>query len=492
MIMIQLKNILDQIAVIRTEGDLSKEVRRIGADSRAIQPGDLFVAVRGVQVDAHRFIPEVLDKGASVIVAETTPENLPAGVCWVQVKDSAQALGQLASNFYGKPSEKLKLVAVTGTNGKTTTVTLLCDLVSAMGYKAGLLSTVENRIGSKVYPSKLTTPDPIYIQQHMAEMVESGCSFAFMEASSHAIHQKRIAGLRFSGAVFTNITHDHLDYHGTFANYIDAKKALFDELPAGAFALVNADDPRGSVMVQNTRAKTYTYALTKMADYKAKMLSYNLSGLHLDLDGAEFHGRLIGAFNASNYLAVYATARLLGLEKLEVLTVLSRLAPAPGRFETVVHPGRPVTGIVDYAHTPDALEKVLQTIDSLRQGKARIIAVVGCGGDRDKTKRPVMAAVTCKWSDQVILTSDNPRSEDPERILEEMMTGVEPQQQAKVLSILSRKDAIRTAYALAHPGDIVLVAGKGHEKYQEVNGVRHPFDDVEELRNALSGATLYN
>ncbi|MBK8492367.1 MAG: UDP-N-acetylmuramoyl-L-alanyl-D-glutamate--2,6-diaminopimelate ligase [Saprospirales bacterium] len=482
----RLSDILDRIAILRSEGDTSISVRRIGFDSRQVEPGDLFVAVRGVQVDGHRFIAEVLQKGASVIVAEDAPGTLPQGVCWIQVADSAEALGQFAANFYGRPSENLQVVAVTGTNGKTTTATLLFDLVRELGFQAGLLSTIENRIGDRVLPSRLTTPDPVYIQEQMAEMVEAGCTYVFMEASSHAIHQKRIAGLHFAGAVFTNITHDHLDYHGTFKNYIDAKKMLFDGLPRTAFALVNTDDPRGPVMLQNTAAKTYTYSLKKLADYKARIIDYNLLGLHLELDGTDFYGRLIGAFNAYNYLAVYATARLLGLDKMEVLTVLSRLTPAPGRFETVVHANRPVVGIVDYAHTPDALEKVLQTIDNLRKGGERIITVVGCGGDRDKAKRPIMAQVACSGSNQVILTADNPRSEDPAQILAEMLEGVRISDRAKVLTILSRREAIRTACAIAHSGDIVLAAGKGHEKYQEIKGVRHPFDDVAELRAALA------
>ncbi|MCB9284251.1 MAG: UDP-N-acetylmuramoyl-L-alanyl-D-glutamate--2,6-diaminopimelate ligase [Lewinellaceae bacterium] len=482
----RLSDILDRIPTLQLAGDADVSIRRIAFDSRTVEPGDVFVAVRGVQVDGHRFIPDVLKKGVAAIVAETAPEDMHPDLCWVQVADSAEALGQLAANFYGRPSEKLQVVAVTGTNGKTTTVTLLFDLVRELGYQAGLLSTVENRIGDRVLPSRLTTPDPVYIQERMAEMVDAGCTYVFMEASSHAIHQKRIAGLYFTGAVFTNITHDHLDYHGTFKNYIDAKKMLFDGLPAEAFALVNTDDPRGPVMLQNTAAKRYTYSLKKIADYKAKILDYNLLGLHLELDGADFYGRLIGAFNAYNYLAVYATARLLGLDKMEVLTVLSRLTPAPGRFETVVHANRNVVGIVDYAHTPDALEKVLQTIEKLRKGSGRVITVVGCGGDRDKAKRPVMAKVACQGSNQVILTSDNPRSEEPEQILAEMQEGVPAADRRKVLSILSRREAIRTACALAHDGDIVLAAGKGHEKYQEIKGVRHPFDDVAELRAALS------
>lgn len=485
-------DISDRVEILRITGDTGMEAPRIRFDSRQVEAGDLFVAVRGPLVDGHQFIPDVLAKGAAVIVAETEAPDLEEGLCWIQVKDSALALGQMAANYYDRPSEKLRLVAVTGTNGKTTTATLLFDLVRGMGYQAGLLSTVENRVGDKVIPSRLTTPDAVSIQELMAQMVEAGCTYAFMEASSHAIHQRRIAGLHFAGALFTNITHDHLDYHGSFANYIQAKKMLFDELPSSAFALVNADDPRGMVMLQNTKAKSYTYALKKMADYKAKILSYNLLGLHLDLDGADFHGRLIGGFNAYNYLAVYAAARLLGLEKTEILTVLSRLMPAPGRFETVVQPDRSVVGIVDYAHTPDALEKVLQTIQSLRQGKARIITVVGCGGDRDKAKRPIMAKTACKGSDQVILTSDNPRSEDPEQILHEMLEGVEAADRARVLSILARREAIRTAAVLAQAGDIVLVAGKGHEKYQEIKGVRHPFDDVAELRAALAGQTIQN
>jgi UDP-N-acetylmuramoyl-L-alanyl-D-glutamate--2,6-diaminopimelate ligase len=486
----RLSDILDRIPVTHRSGGDQTLVRRIVFDSRTVEPGDLFVALRGVAVDGHRFIQDALDKGAAGIVAETTPDPALSGVCWVQVEDSAQALGQLAANFYDRPSERLKLVAVTGTNGKTTTATLLYDLLEGMGYKAGLLSTIENRVAGKAVPARLTTPDAVSIQAQLADMVEAGCDYAFMEASSHAIHQKRIAGLHFTGAVFTNITHDHLDYHGTFQNYINAKKALFDQLPATAFALVNADDPRGKVMVQNTAAKVHTYALKKWADFRARILGYNLSGLHLDLDGAEFHGRLIGTFNAYNYLSVYAAARLLGLESMEVLTVLSRLAPASGRFETILHPGRPIVGVVDYAHTPDALEKVLQTLHALRTGKGRILTVVGCGGDRDKAKRPIMAKVACKGSDQVVLTSDNPRSEEPEQILEDMLAGVETADRRKVLSILSRREAIRTAAALAQAEDIVLVAGKGHEKYQEIKGVRHPFDDVAELRAAFEAAIV--
>ena len=482
----RLADILNRIPTLHTAGDTGISIGRIHFDSRTVEPGDVFVAVRGVQTDGHRFIPNAIQKGASAIVAEDAPENRPAGVCWIQVSDSAQALGQLAANFYNRPSENLQVVAVTGTNGKTTTATLLFDLVRQLGYQAGLLSTIENRIGDRILPSRLTTPDPVYIQERLAEMVDAGCTYVFMEASSHAIHQKRIAGLHVAGAVFTNITHDHLDYHGTFKNYIDAKKMLFDALPDTSFALVNIDDPRGLVMLQNTAAKRYTYALKKIADYKAKILDYNLSGLHLELDGADFYGRLIGAFNAYNYLAVYASARLLGLDKMEVLTVLSRLTPAPGRFETIIHADRRVVGIVDYAHTPDALEKVLQSIEKLRKGTERIITVVGCGGDRDKTKRPVMAQVACSGSNQVILTSDNPRSEEPEQILADMQEGVKSKDRHKVLAILSRKEAIRTACALAHDGDIVLVAGKGHEKYQEIKGVRHPFDDVAELRAALA------
>jgi UDP-N-acetylmuramoyl-L-alanyl-D-glutamate--2,6-diaminopimelate ligase len=487
-----LNDILDRVEIVRTTGDTAVALRRIAFDSRKVEAGDLFVAVRGVQADGHRFIADALAKGAVAVVAEEWPDDLPQDGCVILVKDGAKALGRLAANFYDRPSEKLRLVAVTGTNGKTTTATLLYDLVTGMGYKAGLLSTVENRVAGRVLPSRLTTPDAVEIQELMAEMVREGCEYAFMEASSHAIHQKRIEGLHFTGAIFTNITHDHLDYHGTFDNYIAAKKMLFDGLPASAFALVNADDKRGAVMLQNTAAKSYTYALKRYADYKAKILGYNLTGLHLELDGADFHGRLIGDFNAYNYLAVYAAARLLGLEKMDVLTVLSRLAPAPGRFETVVHPNRSVVGIVDYAHTPDALEKVLQTIQSLRTGKARIITVVGCGGDRDKAKRPVMARAACKGSNQVILTSDNPRSEEPEQILAEMLAGVEEGDKPRVLSILSRKEAIRTAAALAREGDILLVAGKGHEKYQDIKGVKYPFDDVAELKQALEGQAVKN
>lgn len=439
------------------------------------------MAVKGTQVDGHRFIKKAIAQGAATIVAEVLPEDLPENIAFLKVENSAEALGQLASNFYDRPSEKLKLVGVTGTNGKTTTATLMYDLFTALGYKVGLLSTIQNVIAGKIIPATHTTPDAIALNALLADMVAQGCDYAFMEASSHAIHQRRVAGLHFSGAVFTNISHDHLDYHETFQAYIEAKKQLFDDLPKGSFALVNVDDKRGEVMLQNTKAKKYRYGLKRLADFKAKIIENSLLGLHLKLDNEEFHGRLIGEFNAYNLLTVYAVARLLDQDKTEVLTALSGLKAAEGRFDYLYNEQRKVIGIVDYAHTPDALEKVLTTIHDLKQS-GQIITVVGCGGDRDKAKRPEMARIACKWSDQVILTSDNPRSEPPEQIIKEMEVGVPLEAVRKVLSITDRKQAIKTACRLAQTNDIILIAGKGHEKYQEINGIKHPFDDKQILK----------
>lgn len=454
-------------------------------DSRKVQPHDTFVAVKGHAVDGHQFIDNAIQSGATVIVCERLPEFLQKHITFVQVPDSATALGQMASALYDFPSEKLKLVGITGTNGKTTTATLLYNLFSAMGYKTGLLSTVENKIAGVVKPSTHTTPDAVGLNVLLSEMVEVGCDFVFMEVSSHAIDQRRIAGLTFAGGVFTNLTHDHLDYHKTFQAYLHAKKTFFDELPKAAFALINIDDRNGEVMVQNTKATIARYSLRRLTDFKAKVIDNSLTGLQLKLDDTDFFSRLIGDFNAYNLLAVYATAILLGMDKLETLTAMSGLHTAEGRFDYLVHPEQKIYAIIDYAHTPDALEKVLETLNRLRKGTTSIITVVGCGGDRDRKKRPVMAAVATQLSNQVVLTSDNPRTEDPEAIIREMETGIPENQTAKVLSITNREQAIRTACKLASPGDFILVAGKGHEKYQEINGVKHPFDDKETLKKWL-------
>jgi UDP-N-acetylmuramoyl-L-alanyl-D-glutamate--2,6-diaminopimelate ligase len=428
----------------------------------------------------------VIEQGCKIIVTEKeiTPSN---GVTVILVENSSAVLAELASNFYDNPSNKLKLVGITGTNGKTTTATLSHDLFTKLGYKCGLLSTVVNKIGKELIPSTHTTPDPISLNALLADMVEAGCSHCFMEVSSHAIHQNRIHGLKFVGAVFTNITHDHLDYHATFKEYIRVKKLFFDGLTNDAFSLTNGDDKNGLVMLQNTAAKKYTYALKSPADFKVKVLENQFSGLTLNLCGTEFWSKLIGEFNAYNLVTVYAIAELLGEDKLEILTALSSLNSVDGRFQYVTSNGG-VTAIVDYAHTPDALENVLKTIGSIRTRNETVFTIVGCGGDRDKTKRPKMAAIACELSDKVIITSDNPRSENPQTIIDEMMTGVEGQFYKKTLSVLDREQAIKTAVLMAEKGDIVLIAGKGHEKYQEINGVKHHFDDMElvnELFNKL-------
>ena len=484
--MIALIDILEQIEVRRTAGPENPEIGQLTFDSRSVGPGDVFVALRGTQSDGHRFIPDAVRQGAAVIVLEDWPNRLEPGRTYVQVPDTRRVLGLMASSYYGKPSRQLSLVGITGTNGKTTTATLLYRLFTELGYKVGLLSTIENRIGDRSLPTAHTTLFPVELQARLAEMVESGCSYAFMEVSSHALDQQRTAGLEFAGAVFTNISHDHLDYHRTFKDYIFAKKKLFDHLPAEAFALTNLDDKRGAVMLQNTLARTYTYSLRRKADFKARILESELSGLHLELDGRDFYGRLVGDFNAYNLLAAYAVAVLLGQDRMEVLAALSGLPAAPGRFEAVVSQERSVMGVVDYAHTPDAVEKVLQSLTRIRSANGRIITVVGCGGDRDRSKRPLMARAATDYSDRVILTSDNPRSEDPEAILDEMEKGVPAPAKQKVLRISDRREAIRAAVLMAQAGDLILVAGKGHEKYQEIKGVRYPFDDLEELKKCLT------
>ncbi len=483
-----LKDILYKVSLTCTIGDMERRVGDIVFDSRKVTENCAFVAVAGTQVDGHSYIETALEKGASTIVCERLPEQLKEGITYVQVVNSAKALGIMASNFFGNPSEKIKVVAVTGTNGKTTTVTLLHQLFFRMGYSTGLLSTVENKINEEVIPSTHTTPDAVSVQALLRKMFDAGCTHCFMEASSHAIVQERIAGLKLAGAVFTNITHDHLDYHGTFDEYIKAKKKLFDELPKDAFALVNADDKRGMVMVQNCRSTHQTFGLKTPSDFKAKILSNTLEGLELDINGKLIWFRMIGAFNAYNLLGVLGVAVLLGEDEEEVLRTLSGIKGAKGRFDQVSIGG--ITAIVDYAHTPDALDNVLNTINGFRTGNEQLITVVGCGGNRDKTKRPEMAKIAVSLSTKAIFTSDNPRFEEPMDILRDMQAGVGPSDFRKTLTIEDRREAIKTAIMLAQKGDILLIAGKGHEDYQEIKGVKHHFDDAEvviELLNQLKG-----
>jgi len=480
----ELKDILYKVPLTSSYGDMTSIVKGICSDSRKVKEGFAFIAVKGTLSDGHEFIEKAITSGASVIVCEKMPGTIQDNVTYVTVKDSAFALGVIASNFYGTPSEKLKLVGVTGTNGKTTTVTLLYKLFSALGYNVGLISTVDNRIIDDVIPSTHTTPDPIALNELLKRMIEKGCTHAFMEVSSHAIDQERIAGVKFAGAIFTNITHDHLDYHKTFENYIRAKKKYFDELGSDAFALVNADDKRGMVMLQNTKATKYTYGLKKMVDFKGKIITNSIEGLELEVGDKSVWFKMIGDFNAYNLLGVYGAAVLLGEEADEVLTQLSSLHGAPGRFELVL-PGAKVTAIVDYAHTPDALKNVLETIAEFRSGAENVITVVGCGGNRDVTKRPLMASIACKLSDKVVLTSDNPRDEDPMAIIKDMQTGILPTETKKTLVIADREEAIKTACMMAKEKDIVLIAGKGHETYQEIKGVKYPFDDREVVERML-------
>lgn len=482
-----MKKLIDLIVsldVLETQGDLQQACLRVTADSSQVQPGTLFVAVKGTRVDGHSFIPQAVQQGAVAVLVESIPANLPADVACIRVAHSAQALGILASAFYDHPSASMKLVGVTGTNGKTTIASLLFNLHRACGYKAGLFSTVCNRINDEVLPSTHTTPDPVKLNEIMAQMVAQGCTHCFMEVSSHSVVQQRIAGLTFSGGIFTNLTRDHLDYHKTVAEYLKAKKSFFDALTDAAFALTNLDDRNGRVMVQNTLAKVHTYSTTALADFHGQILENQLNGMLMKVNGTEAWFRLSGSFNASNLLAIYGAACLLGMDPMEALTALSALEAVEGRFECIRSQGG-ITAIVDYAHTPDALQNVLKTLQSVNAGKGRIITVVGAGGDRDPGKRPMMARIACELSDQVILTSDNPRSEDPEAILAEMKTGIEPASLRKVLFITDRREAIRTACALAADGDAVLVAGKGHEKYQEIKGVKYPFDDKEILKEVL-------
>lgn len=480
-----LQQILYKVKILSIVGAPVTEVIDLQIDSRKVKAGTCFIAIKGSVSDGHQFINTAISNGASAIICEILPESLDEKVQYTVVENSSKAVGIMAHNFYGNSSEKLLLSGVTGTNGKTTIATLLFKLFSGLGYKCGLISTVQNQIDDKVLPSTHTTPDAVSLNKLIADMRHEGCTHVFMEVSSHAIHQHRVAGLQFVGGIFSNITHDHLDYHKTFDEYIKVKKQFFDSLPVSSFALSNADDKRGSIMLQNTRAKKYLYSLKTMADFKGKIIENSLLGLLLLIDDIEVHFRLIGAFNAYNLLAVYGAAVCLGENKQTVLQILSSLTGAEGRFDFIQSPNKKIVGIVDYAHTPDALLNVLATIKNLKQGEEKIITVVGCGGDRDKTKRPVMAEVACEYSDKIIFTSDNPRSENAERIIKDMEEGVPVIARKKYISIVDRKEAIKTAVNLAQREDIVLVAGKGHEKYQEINGVKYDFDDKQVLQEML-------
>lgn len=480
----QLQDVLYGVTITNLVGKTNREVGVLTFDSRQVTSDAVFFAIKGTLSDGHAYINSVLEKGVSVIVCEEVPQEIVEGVTYIQVADSSVALGKMAANFYGNPSSNLQLVGITGTNGKTTIATLLFKLFRGLGYKVGLISTVDNHINDQIIPATHTTPNPIALNALLQDMVNAGCDYCFMEVSSHAVVQHRIEGLNFAGAVFSNITHDHLDFHKTFDNYIKAKKAFFDALGSSSFALTNLDDKNGMVMLQNTKAVKKTYALKQMADFKARIVENSFNGLHLDIDHTEVFFKLVGSFNAYNLLAVYGTAMLLDQDQLTVLTTLSNLTGAEGRFDYIVSNG--IIGIVDYAHTPDAVQNVLSTIQDIRKGTEQVITIIGCGGDRDKTKRPIMAQVACDWSDKVILTSDNPRTENPQTIVAEMEVGVSPTNRRKTLSIVDRREAIKTACHLAKPGDIILLAGKGHEKYQEINGVRHHFDDKEVLMEQLN------
>lgn len=477
----KLSDILYRVNLQEVKGDTATHILDLTFDSRAVKEGTLFIAVKGTVSDGHKFIDQSIHQGAIAIVCEKFPRDIKEGITYLKVPDSSVALGIIADNYYDQPSSKLKVVAVTGTNGKTTVATLLFRLFQSLGHPCGLISTVENRINDSVIPSTHTTPDSIQLNRLMRDMIFAGCTHCFMEASSHAIEQNRMSGLRLEGAIFTNITRDHLDYHKTFENYITAKKKLFDNLSSEGFALTNIDDKHGMVMLQNTKAKKYSYSLSASADFTAKILENSFNGLMLNVDNTDVSTHLVGEFNAYNLLSIYAAAMLLGEEKMKVLTALSALQPAEGRFDYIISDKMKIIGVVDYAHTPDALEKVLSTLRSIRTNNERILTIVGCGGDRDSGKRPMMAQVAANLSDKVILTSDNPRSEDPNAILDEMKSGIPVQQIPSVLSISDRREAIKTAVSLAHNGDIILLAGKGHEKYQEIKGVKLPFDDKEIL-----------
>lgn len=480
----RLKEIISGISITEVLGNTDKDIQGIHIDSRKIEPGHLFVAVRGTQTDGHAYIDKAIEKGASAIVCETLPEDLHEDIIYIKVENTEDAVGKLATTFYGNPTDKLELIGVTGTNGKTTIATLLYNMFRHFGYKVGLVSTVCNYIDGEAIPTEHTTPDPITLNRLLGRMADEGCRYAFMEVSSHAVAQKRIGGLKFAGGIFTNLTRDHLDYHGTVDNYLKAKKAFFDHLPKTAFALVNADDKNGMVMVQNTRANIRTYSLRSICDFKGKVLEDGFEGMLMDINNVEVNVQFIGRFNASNLLAVYGAACLMGKKPEDVLLALSLLRPVSGRFEAI-RSARGYSAIVDYAHTPDALVNVLSTIQEVQNGRGQVITVVGAGGNRDKGKRPLMAQEAVKRSDKVIITSDNPRFEEPQDIINDMLAGLTREDMRKVVSITDRKEAIRTACMMAQPGDAVLVAGKGHENYQDIKGVKYHFDDKEVIREIM-------
>ena len=481
----RLSELLKNVEVVNTIGDAEMDITGVNIDSRRIEKGHLFVAIPGTQTDGHKFIPKAIELGATAILCENVPENQEPGVTYIAVKSTEDCVGEVATQFYGDPSRKLKLVGVTGTNGKTTIATLLYNMFRKFGHKCGLLSTVCNYIEGEAIPADHTTPDPIELNKLLAQMVEAGCEYAFMECSSHAIAQKRIGGLKFAGGLFTNLTRDHLDYHKTFENYRDAKKAFFDGLDKDAFAITNADDKNGAVMVQNCKAQIKTYSTRTMADFKAKIIECHFEGMYLDINGKEVGVQFIGKFNVSNLLAVYGAAVMLGKKAEDILLVLSTLKSVNGRLEPI-HSPEGYTAIVDYAHTPDALENVLNAIHEVLNGKGKVITVCGAGGNRDKGKRPLMAQEAVKQSDKVIITSDNPRFEEPQDIINDMLAGLDQKQMKKVLSIVDRREAIRTACMLAEKGDVILIAGKGHEDYQEIKGVKHHFDDKEVVREIFN------
>ena len=482
--MINLKDILWKVAIEAVHGSTDVVIEKMEFDSRKVSENDVFIAIRGTISDGHEFIETAINKGAIAIICDSFPEIIVSGITYIKVNDTNKAMAFMAANYFDNPSQKLKLIGITGTNGKTTIASLLFQLFQKAGFKTGLLSTVKIVVDTNEYKATHTTPDSISINYFLNEMVNAGVQYCFMEVSSHGIHQKRTEGLHFTGGVFTNLSHDHLDYHATFSEYRDVKKSFFDYLPKTAFALSNIDDKNGSVMLQNTNARKLTYALKTYADYKAQILENQLSGLLLKINDNEVWVRLIGTFNAYNLLAIYGTAVELGMESLEVLRLLSELESVSGRFQFIISNGK-ITAIVDYAHTPDALENVLKTINDIRTKNEQLITVVGCGGDRDKTKRPVMAGIAADLSDKIIITSDNPRTENPETIIEEMEAGVAPHNYKKTVSIVDRKQAIKTACQLAQANDIILIAGKGHETYQEINGVRHDFDDMKIVKEML-------
>ena len=477
----KLEKLVSKLDVLAVQGDMERDITGVQIDSRQIVDGNLFVAVRGTVADGHNYIDKALEKGAVAVLCEEIPADAQEGVTYVKVANTEQSVGQVATTFYGAPTSKLKLVGVTGTNGKTTIATVLYEMFRYMGHKAGLLSTVCNYIDGEAVPTEHTTPDPITLNALLARMVEAGCEYAFMEVSSHSVVQNRIGGLNFVGGLFTNITRDHLDYHKTFENYIKAKKQFFDNLPETAFAITNADDKNGLVMVQNTKAQVKTYSVQSPADFKAKIIECHFEGMYLDINGKEVGVQFIGKFNVSNLLAVYGAAIMLGKSEQEVLVALSAMKPVNGRFEALRSPSG-YTAIVDYAHTPDALENVLNAIHGVLEGKGEVITVCGAGGNREKGKRPLMAREAVKQSDRVIITSDNPRFEEPQDIINDMLAGLDEEQMKKVIAIVDRRQAIKTACVMAKPGDVILIAGKGHEDYQDVKGVKHHFDDKEEVR----------